>query len=329
MRRSPKKSSALSVADFATEWLGRKAQRVRPSVAINYEAKLSLFILPRLGHIALEDLTREDIEGWVTWAETAKMKSGRAYTRATVTGWWRALVTLVKDAVAELGLPVDPTNRVRAPKPRQQGRREKGTLTADQLGSLLGELKRIAPERYAEVYILAYSGVRAGELYALSDEDVDEKRARILIRKSVWNGHLDSTKTDSPREVALTPGMLAVIREHRAFLEASFHRGRKGTLLFPAQTGGYRTGQTLRKPLARAAEAAGIEQVVTPQVLRRTVNTLLLLSGVDRIVIRSQLGHVSEQMTERYAGIGVDAKLDAVARMEARKRMVTATDVPL
>ncbi len=324
--RSRTVTCGLSVSDYAVQWLSRRATRVRPSVATNYEAKLSLFILPHLGNLPLAELSRSDIEDWVALAEKAKMKSGKAYARETVTGWWRVLTTLVKDAVAEHGLPADPTSRVRPPKARPTGRREKGTLNQEELAKLLEAVKRQTPERYAEVYLLAYSGMRAGELYALDWDDLDEARGRILIRKSVWNGHLDSTKTDSPREAALTAAMMAVLREHKALLVALERRGQYGNLVFPSDTGGYRTATSLQKPLAKAAKEAGLPGRVTPQVLRRTVNTLLLLSGVDRIVIRSQLGHVSEQMTERYAGISVQAKHDAVARMEARKKVPSTAD---
>jgi len=56
---------------------------------------------------------------------------------------------------------------------------------------------------------------------------------------------------------------------------------------------------------------------VTPQVLRRTFNTLMLLAGVDRVVLRSQMGHCSEEMTERYAGIRNEAKVEAVKQLVA------------
>ena len=112
--------------------------------------------------------------------------------------------------------------------------------------------------------------------------------------------------------------MATVLREHQKALERARHRGLRYDLVFPGDHGGHRGATSVHKPLAQAARAAGVTTRVTPQVLRRTVNTLLLLNGVDRIVIRSQLGHVSEQMTERYAGVPISAKHDALARMERR-----------
>ena len=95
-------------------------------------------------------------------------------------------------------------------------------------------------------------------------------------------------------------------------------------LLFPSLTGGYRGPESLHKPLRKAAAAAGVPIRVGPLVLRRTFNTLMLQSGVDRIVLRSQMGHCSEQMTERYAGVPVAAKRGAVAEFEQRIASLTS-----
>jgi integrase len=62
-------------------------------------------------------------------------------------------------------------------------------------------------------------------------------------------------------------------------------------------------------------EAAKLAVRVPPQVLRRTFNTLMVQAGIDRIVLRSQMGHCSEQMPQRYSGIPIQAKELAVARL--------------
>ena len=72
-------------------------------------------------------------------------------------------------------------------------------------------------------------------------------------------------------------------------------------------------GNSLNAALQIATEAAGIEQKVTPQVLRRSVNTLGVLAGVDRITLRAMMGHTTEEMTQRYAGVPDAAKDRAMA----------------
>jgi integrase len=305
----------LSLNDYAERWLEAKAARVRPGVAERYAHILSTYVLPRLGDLYVDGVTRNDVEQWVHWAEHATVKDGQVYSRDTVQGWWRLLCSLVRDACAEYRLPADPTYRVRPPRPTSKPRRERRTLTAAELGRLLDFVKRLSPDRYAEVYVLAYTGVRAGELFALHWDCVDEDRGRILIQRSVWHGHVTETKTGDPREVALPSPMAEVLRAHRRTLVARQNRGLAKGMVFPSDSGTYRTSASLHKPLALAAERAGIEVRVTPQVLRRTFNTLMVQAGVDRIVLRSQMGHCSEAMTQRYAGVAVSAKHEALARI--------------
>ena len=94
------------------------------------------------------------------------------------------------------------------------------------------------------------------------------------------------------------------MREQRPGLE-------KG-IVFPSTKGTYRYGSSIKKPLKQVCEHLGFEIRATPQVLRRTWNTLLLKAGVDRITIRSQMGHASETMTAHYAGVRHDQKQQAV-----------------
>ena len=57
-------------------------------------------------------------------------------------------------------------------------------------------------------------------------------------------------------------------------------------------------------------------------MLRRSLNTQLVLAGVDRITTRAILGHTSEAMTQRYAGIGNDVKADAVDKVRPKLKLV-------
>ena len=317
VRPSP---STLSGTDYGVQWLEGKARRLRPSVANRYEAALSRFILPRIGHIRLDQIHREDVERWVAWAERATMDDGRPYAKATVLGWWRILRCMLRDAVADYDLPHDPTYRVMAPKPEAITRRELRTLSLVELEALLAALKKHCPERYTEVFVLAFTGMRAGEGYALLWADVDEAKGCIHVRYSVWKGQVSGTKTDDPRDVALTEELMEVLREQRTRLIKEQHPGLEKGLVFPADNGGYRMPQSLHKPLAIAANAAGIEIRVTAQVLRRTFNTLMQEVGVNPVVLRSQMGHSSPEMTNRYSGVSIEAKCKAVKGLIAKTK---------
>ena len=176
--------------------------------------------LTRMGDLYVQAVTRADVERWVAWAERRTKRDGQLYAKDSVHSWWRVLVALLRDAAAELQLPFDPTYRVRPPRTRVNKRREHRTLSAAELGKLLGKATKLSPERYAEIYVLAYTGMRAGELFALEWDDINEDRGLIHIRRSVWRGQVSAPKTDDPRDVALTSEMEAVLRLHRRQLIA-------------------------------------------------------------------------------------------------------------
>ena len=69
---------------------------------------------------------------------------------------------------------------------------------------------------------------------------------------------------------------------------------------------------------------AKIGQRLGPQVKLRSLNPLMLAKRVDRPTLRAIMGHTGENMTQRYAGVGDDAKADALVRVRPVWRVVQA-----
>lgn len=57
------------------------------------------------------------------------------------------------------------------------------------------------------------------------------------------------------------------------------------------------------------------------QVLRRSVNSNLLREALDRLTLRSIMGHTTEQMTARYYGATPGDKMAAVMKLPVRRRV--------
>ena len=315
--RDARPATRVKLKHCAERWLEDVAARNKRSTAEFYLDVLAKRVVPVLGELYLDALGRRDIEQWVRWAEAQRTRRGEPYARDTVRSWWRVLTQFVRDVCADRELP-DPIVRLRPPRGRSGRTREMRTLTAEELGRLLGAARERVPERYAEIYVLAFTGMRAGELFALSWDDIDEVRGQIIIRHGVRRGTIDTPKTGAVREVGLTDEMRRLLRAHRAWLIERNHPGVASGLVFPSNVGTPRGPESLHEPLVKAGEAAGVEVRVGPQVLRRTFNTLMVEQNVDRIVLRSQMGHCSEEMTERYAGVAVEAKRAAVEALEAQ-----------
>ena len=181
------------------------------------------------------------------------------------------------------------------------------------------------PERALEAEIIALSGMRTGELNALKIDHI--MRDHILVCSAISRGvWVPTPKNKKPRRVYLPPETLAKIRKRWQELMAAQHPAVKEGLLFADEAGKPRKHWSLRHVLKTISEAAGLEITATPQILRRTVNTLLLLSGMDKIVVQRQIGHSNVAMTQLYAGTLDSAQAEGVAKVIGFDRGVSGSD---
>jgi site-specific recombinase XerD len=100
-------------------------------------------------------------------------------------------------------------------------------------------------------------------------------------------------------------------RQLRALAKEKDESRRKmNELVFPSWiTGG--AFNNVRKPLARACKAAGIEKRVTAHLLRHSIATHFMGKGVNLRTIQQYLGHADISMTEWYTHVTVDIMRDA------------------
>ena len=137
---------------------------------------------------------------------------------------------------------------------------------------------------------------------------------------------MERTKTKSQRIVPMRPLLAAILLEHRQKQIAGQHPGLATGLLFPTDDGKLRMTSNLKKVWPKLQELTSSKVKVGSQVLRRSLNTNLVMAGVDRITTRAILGHTSEAMTQRYAGIGDEAKADGLDKVGPTTRKLKLVD---
>jgi integrase len=300
-----------SVSDFADRWVSEMVNRGRWSerTAETNRQILEDHIKPRLGDIEVEELGRKEIRRWVAYAESATYtedEEARRYSHSSLRRWWRVLKQLVKalylEAHCERRL-VEWCRDIRGPQSDISGRRETRTLTADELWEFVDKAEEVAPTRYAEIVTLAFTGMRAGELYGLEWRHVDYERGTILIEQAYSSGGLKSTKTGRSRTAPMVPKVEEALKAQHNRLEREQNLGLTEGIVFPADNGERRFASSLHKPMKRVAERCGIDVKVGPQVLRKTFTTLMGNLGVRREMIKSITGHQTNEMHDHYTEI--------------------------
>lgn len=287
----------VTLDTLAETWVSGLAH-LKPSTAERYRGIVRRHIVPRWGRWPLRSIAHSDVSAWVGDLHRAGLAPG------TVRQTYRVL-SLILDATVQDGrIARNPAAGVALPR---RVRSEPRFLTAEEVG----RLAQAAGRYRLTVLVLAFTGLRFGELVALRVRRVDAERGRITIAESaseiggqlVWSS---STKTHQTRSVPVPASLMAELVAHCQGKPA-------GATVFTAPAGGpLRLGNWRDRvfdPACKAAELAG----VTPHDLRHTATSLAIAAGANVKAVQGMLGHASAAMTlDIYAGLFPD-DLDSVA----------------
>ncbi len=155
--------------------------------------------------------------------------------------------------------------------------------------------------------LLAGTGLRIGEAFGLQVEHISPDFRTLSIRQSVWNGVIQSPKTDSAiREVDLNGELAELLKE--------IVGDRKNGLVFTTRTGKpLHQSNTLRRHLHPTLMGLDIEPVGF-HAFRRFRVTHLRKQRTPEDLVRAWLGHSSSSITDRYSKVSddVDYRRDVV-----------------
>ncbi|WP_424359745.1 tyrosine-type recombinase/integrase [Methanocella sp. MCL-LM] len=163
-------------------------------------------------------------------------------------------------------------------------RRPADFLSAPEVRALIDSAGNVRDR--AILSVLAYCGVRNGELCRLDTGDIDWINRMMIIRKA---------KNKRPRQVVIK-------RECMAALEAwiKIRPDLKTTALFMNKYGARLTKDRLCIIVREAGRRAGIERRVHPHMLRHTCGTRMIGTGMSTRDTADQLGFSSLAMLDVY-----------------------------
>ena len=152
----------------------------------------------------------------------------------------------------------------------------------------------------ALVALMLFAGLRVSEVAALrlDDVEINERSGWVTVRRG---------KGRKWRQVPLNA---AARRALRAWLEARSQAGIQAGIgddndvLFIGQTGKAMSSRAIQKTLAKYARLAGLEDRVTPHVLRHTFAKGLVDAGVSLDRVATLMGHSSLDTTAIYTKPG-------------------------
>ena len=279
-RRESRK--VLTVRELMVLFLTEHAEAKRaPSTAAEYRRIAEKLILPQLGRLRLDALTRDDV---------ARLHHGM---RGTPYQANRVLAVLSKamNWAERHGLRPDGSNPCRHVERFPEHGRERFLSEAElaRLGDVLAETDArdlASPTVTAALRLLIFTGARLGEILTLQWDMVDLDRATL---------RLPTSKTGA-KTIYLNPPAMAV-------LAALPKLDGNPYVLLGGKAGGHLVN--LQKPWREIRSRADLDDVRLHD-LRHSYASIAAGLGQSLTMIGKLLGHTQAQTTQRYAHLAAD-----------------------
>lgn len=176
-------------------------------------------------------------------------------------------------------------------------------LSKDEAQALLSTIKKSSVQTYNICLVSLYTGLRMGEIFSLTWQDVDFENKLIHVR---------NPKNSEARHAYLTPNIAEVFE--------SLSRKKSG-LIFLGRNG--KRIVQLSDTFNRAVIELGLNDShtnrlnkVIPHTLRHTFASWLAQQNESLLTIKELMGHRSIEMTMRYAHLCPGQKRDAVMKLQ-------------
>jgi integrase len=299
---------------WSRRWLDQHSTTLTPSTAESYRGLLERCVLQRLvdgkqvglGELSLAALTPMRVGEWLADLNRTNLSASR------IRKAYRILSLAMDAAVRERLLQSNPCGKHhRLPRLPEH---DPTILTAPQVELLAGHLRDGSPSRGKDrsscqpirpnpalalmVELMAYGGLRIGEILALRRRHVDVLGCRLIVSESLTEIRgqftFGPTKTHQVRDVPLPRTLLADLERH---LEGQVAPSTE-SLLFTSRTGGPVRYRSLRRTFDAACRRLGLVNV-TPHSLRASCASWVAESdGVLEAARR--LGHARSSVTTRH-----------------------------
>lgn len=288
----------VTVGEWGRQWLANQSQ-LKPTTRERYRGLIARQINPTWAPVPLQAVTHSDVATWVSGLTNSGLSG------STVRHAHRVLSMILGAAVRDGRIPRNPAAGVRLPRLASPDKR---FLTHGQVAQLA---EAVGSPHDVVVLVLAYTGLRWGELAALRVRDVDVGRSRLSIQRSmteVSGRAVIGTPKNHQRRTVPVPAFL------RDRLQEQVAGRDPEAFAFPSRQGAVlRNGNFRSQVFDAAATEAGLEGL-TPHELRHTAASLAIAAGANIKAVQRMLGHASAAMTlDVYAGLFGD-DLDDLAR---------------
>ena len=272
----------MKLVDFIEIYFRDKSGELKERTIKNKRYMIENRIVPYFGERRVNEITPSDIIQWQT--EMKKMEFSDSYLRMLQ----NQMTALFTHASKIYNLKNNPCKKV-----KKMGRSDSRSLTfwtLEEYETFLDSVER--DSRYFVLFeTLFWTGMRIGELLALTKEDVDLENNQINIDKTYYRSGgkdiITTPKTEQSIRVLEIPKFLA--DELRDYMEHMYE--------LPTTERIFPIGQeAVQHKLKHNVEKSGVKKIRVHD-LRHSHASYLINQGVAPLLIKERLGHKDIKIT--------------------------------
>lgn len=325
----------LTVEELLTRWFNTKKEKLARKTALRYDGIIKDHLVPGLGTIRVSKLSAMHIDEFLTKERTEGRKDkkkkalGTGLSESSLKQAYNILHSALEKAIDWDLLNVNPCRKVEKPKLKpSQVKILETTQVLPMLEALRGQYI------FMPAYISIFTGMRLGEILALTWNDVDLTKGLIYVSVSS-----DQVKADDPtykdpktrkgkRAIAITKRFVKELKEQKKQLakmklEAGGEikaggKWEEHDLVCPRWD---EPGKPINPPSFSGRFSEVMEELgykITFHGLRHTHASLLIQAKEQPKVISDRLGHTNIGVTmDTYGHLMPGAQEEAATKLDA------------
>lgn len=301
----------MTFESFWQLYKNEKQRRVKESTWASKEHIVRTKILPYFGKRKIQEIRARDVIAWQNELMKHRSRAGKPYSQDYLRSVHAQLTSIFNHAVHYYYLPGNPARQ--AGTPGKEVPKEMKFWTTEEYVKF-AEAVMDKPQSYYAFEILYWTGMREGELLALTPEDFNLEKKTIRINKTYQrlNGRdvITSPKTAKSNRVINIPEFLC--EEIQDYLEMLYDQ-KPDERIFPV------TKYYLRHEMKRGCNACGNE-IIRIHDLRHSHVSLLINMGYSALAIGERVGHEAEKITYRYAHLFPTVQSEMANKLEELRK---------
>ena len=285
-------SISMSFKSFVDIYLTDLEPRIKRNTFLTKKHIIETKILPYFGKRKLDDIRTSDVIQWQNEIMKLKKDNGELFSPTYLKTIHNQLSAILNHAVNMYGLKDNVARK--AGTMGKEENKEMEFWTQEEFQAFL-EFVADKPISYFAFEMLYWTGIREGELLALTPADFNFEKKTLRINKSYQRLEGKDVITDpktpkSKRNVSMPDFLCEELKDYIGRLYG----------ILPTDRIFHLTKSFLHHEMTRGAEQAGVKRIRIHD-LRHSHVSLLISMGFSAVSIGNRVGHESVDITYRYA----------------------------